>query len=136
LLSHELGLWECGQWKCGGGGGGGGGEGHRPHEARQFICAWVKVQQLEHHVVVLEGATAEHGMHPPPFDQNKPLFTLLSHELGLWECGQWKCGGGGGGGGGEGHSPHVARQFVRAPVKEQQELKVHTLQGTHVLVPL
>jgi len=115
-LSQELGLWECGQWKCGGGGGGGeggggegeggggeggggGGEGHRPHAARHLVCASVKVQQLEHHVVVLEGATAEHGMHPPPFDQTKPLFTLLSHELGLWECGQWKCGGGGGGGG-------------------------------------
>ena len=38
-------------------------------------------------------------------------------------------GGEGGGGGGEGHRPHVARQFVCAWVKEQQELKVHTLHG-------
>ena len=38
-------------------------------------------------------------------------------------------GGEGGGGGGEGHRPHAARQFVCASVKEQQELKVHALQG-------
>ena len=77
-----------GWWLCAGGGG----EGHRPHAARQFVCAWVKVQQLVHHCVLAEYTTAEHGIHPPPFDQTKPLFTLLSHELGLWECGQWLCG--------------------------------------------
>ena len=65
----------------GGGGGGGGEEGHRPHEARQFVCAWVKVQQLLHHCVLAEYTTAEHGMHPPPFDQIKRLFTLSSQEL-------------------------------------------------------
>jgi hypothetical protein len=38
-------------------------------------------------------------------------------------------GGEGGSGGGEGHKLHVARQFVCASAKEQQELKVHALHG-------
>ena len=29
-----------GEGGSGEGDGGGGGEGHRPHEARQFVCAW------------------------------------------------------------------------------------------------
>jgi len=45
----------------GGEGGGGGGEGHRPHAARQFVCASVKEQQLLQN----EGLASVHRIHVP-----------------------------------------------------------------------
>ena len=88
----------------GGGGGGGGmrGErvsegGHVSHETGQLERPWGKSQQLEQ--IDIE----EHGMEPPPLDQNKPLFDW-STQPGAFGGDGGDRGGLGGGGGREGGS--------------------------------